>query len=1736
LHPLPSGGDVLSGFSTGRNGNERVGGSISTFASSPGSDNRNNAGRNSGIHVSFAQAPMSTGDLSSTGISSAATVITPSGVIVQGGVPSDPGRLAVKVQAQARELAELSLRLARSETYSHLVERRLLEVSPSHPMPVSEHHMGQAVEQLSKLALAAAQTLTGAVTPGKISGLASHVISQTAAQRKKTLDQSEQIRELEKALEKERKKVEDLSQKSKEMKQLLTNKDKDRANAIRRADGLQHKVISLEAEMRLAGLVPTAAPSSGVSDIVPQPSSRSISPHVSGEVEVLNQRVVQLKEEISSLRSSHSAISERLERESRGGDQQRSYIAVLERQLEKTASSPDTAQLLTQNARLQGELEARVRESSSRDAAVRETTLQLREANSAIAGLKTQLADTQTRYATLQQQASRIGPSSVLKSPSTPSRKNTSSAGMVVSSPSLGDISTASHVQRVGFPSTTLPQHALELVSRLEAEKGALLDYIAETRDASAHLVATNEQLLAGKADLEGLLARVRGESDANVRAASLAEAEVARMNKQLIDMQSRIASYDSRIADISRDYASASAQLATRASEVGEMTAVQEELLNTIRTHKRIADDAKRESDALRAKLLEAGRKLDADEATLEHIEGQRDANEQRVRELRAQCDASMARVNSLVEQNDKLMSDLTRAQAEKAGAEARISNFEKRVEALERHKQELENAIRSTEAQNGKTGAELDALLVKDRRVQESEARALKYLRSAALATAAANATTVQPGSQEIRSPGDFFPLSDSDDSDGPADPVALLASFAAQEAALFSDQPQSYHVNGSVGGGSLPGTPSRKTAVGGTHAQNRDDDTSTFKRMQLASVAGSRAVTRAEGALRWATDPSLNAAVPQVATACRQLSGWLRTAGMALSDVSRRTSQELEDRRLQRRMLYEEIHSLRDQLKDTLDNLSSERSRANENEARALSLSRQLDTDVQRLSQRHEDAVTERDMLRSSHERLQKSHSDGQLEIGKLSTKVETLSAQLSGASSAHERSAKLADRLASDLRQAEIERDALHDQLQDVQQQLEEARSHSSILQIERKALGDRVIALEAGTKESQSEVKALNEKVMNAQRDAQLAIQRAEQAQGSVSAECDKVSSLTFTANQLREALNESEQLALRQNELLDQMGTQMRSMGEEKGAMQRSMAGLSVELEGAKTALQSASSEFSQKIDSFVGGLRRVGVDVVVPSTNPSGPNAQLILPTVAAAEAFYIHTEQQNSSVSSFGLHSSSPVYALVQKQRSLLSTLLVAGTAATNRVSALLTELGAKKQEIASMKPRLDAVNEVVSTSQEKQRALSSCEAQIAELRSLLAQTESQLVTAQNECQSLRARLGDQQSELERSNTRVAMLVADSEGYRDSERRAQAAFTEAQSQISALNEEIAGMRREQDNLIQQRARAEASTHREVSRMNDLASDMATVNAHKARAEQALARANESVASLRAEVIELRSQLNASLAKGNEFQSSLAEKEAELLAQRQQVRQMASMHAELEQQVARDMQVLSSETVEAVTVRQQTVDVLAVKSAEIEAMKAEISALRSAQQANSTASALPSSTFSTSYPTRTSNANLFAGSNGSRAPSPVERAQPAASMGSGGSIYTQSPSRYSMQALGAPAPSLYSSLQLSSTSLPSSTIIQRTGGNNNISDLPPLYPSQDSVPIGLGRTMASTSMMQSLVPSSNSNTVTASGSASGGSSSTTTTTAGFQSPGTAKLMQRFQAAQQRFEQFKNSS
>lgn len=120
--------------------------------------------------------------------------------------------------------------------------------------------------------------------------------------------------------------------------------------------------------------------------------------------------------------------------------------------------------------------------------------------------------------------------------------------------------------------------------------------------------------------------------------------------------------------------------------------------------------------------------------------------------------------------------------------------------------------------------------------------------------------------------------------------------------------------------------------------------------------------------------------------------------------------------------------------------------------------------------------------------------------------------------------------------------------------------------------------------------------------------------------------------------------------------------------------------------------------------------------------------------------------------------------------------------------------------------LKPRVDAVNDVVHSAQEKQRLLSAAEQRVAFLESELASAASQLTTSQAERNNLREKLQDCNVELEQSRTRVAMLISDTEGYRESERRAQAALMEAHSQIQALQQDIDNMRKDADGLVAQR------------------------------------------------------------------------------------------------------------------------------------------------------------------------------------------------------------------------------------------------------------------------------------------------------------------------------------------
>lgn len=131
-------------------------------------------------------------------------------------------QLAVKVRQQAAELTEATLALAHARTYTHTVERRLLEIVPDHPVPVLDTHLGLPVTTLSRLATTAASHLLGAGAgagagataaslsgsgPGGsagfgagVTGKATAIIASTAAHRREMADSSDAIKRLERSV------------------------------------------------------------------------------------------------------------------------------------------------------------------------------------------------------------------------------------------------------------------------------------------------------------------------------------------------------------------------------------------------------------------------------------------------------------------------------------------------------------------------------------------------------------------------------------------------------------------------------------------------------------------------------------------------------------------------------------------------------------------------------------------------------------------------------------------------------------------------------------------------------------------------------------------------------------------------------------------------------------------------------------------------------------------------------------------------------------------------------------------------------------------------------------------------------------------------------------------------------------------------------------------------------------------------------------------------------------------------------------------------------------------------------------------------------------------------------------------------------------------------------------------------------------------------------------------------
>jgi hypothetical protein len=365
----------------------------------------------------------------------------------------DAARLAARVQVQARELADLSGSLGRAEAYSRLLERRLAELAPEHPLPVTEAALGTHVARLSNLAAGAAALLVesaGGATPGRGGGGG----GGGGAHRKEARDAAEALKTMEKTLDGKRKLLDDATARIRELRGALEGKEKERAAAARRADGLASRLVSLEAELRMVGGGGSGsggggggggAPSTAAARAAAAAASAAASP--AGEplsVVALRARIDVLTTELAGVAAARDAGAEALAREARACADARATAAALERsfaaRLREGGVREDAAALLTRVAVLQGEAEARARDSAAKDGVVEGLVARVRALEAAAAGAAARAAaaaDAEARAKVVPVAAGAPG--------ATPQKAGGGGGGGILVRSPVGDISLNSH-------------------------------------------------------------------------------------------------------------------------------------------------------------------------------------------------------------------------------------------------------------------------------------------------------------------------------------------------------------------------------------------------------------------------------------------------------------------------------------------------------------------------------------------------------------------------------------------------------------------------------------------------------------------------------------------------------------------------------------------------------------------------------------------------------------------------------------------------------------------------------------------------------------------------------------------------------------------------------------------------------------------------------------------------------------------------------------------------------------------------------------------------------------------------------------------------------------------------------------------------------------------------------------------------------------------------------------------
>jgi chromosome segregation ATPase len=385
-------------------------------------------------------------------------------------------------------------------------------------------------------------------------------------------------------------------------------------------------------------------------------------------------------------------------------------------------------------------------------------------------------------------------------------------------------------------------------------------------------------------------------------------------------------------------------------------------------------------------------------------------------------------------------------------------------------------------------------------------------------------------------------------------------------------------------------------------------------------------------------------------------------------------------------------------------------------------------------------------------------------------------------------------------------------------------------------------------------------------------------------------------------NKLQEVKNKLQQttdVAEQQNTIIVELESQLKHTSDERAVLQRSIASLSIDTENFRDALSNIAGSASQLQQRLEPALQGVGISVQR---------------ATGALDASSAYTSTGRRQATDSGV-------ALVQRAENAIQDLLQLTSACGEAAQRLNREVKDARSESAGMKTRIEAVDDVANTAQERARALMAAEQTVQELRSAVAAAQSQLSVAQSELVSVRQRNTDLQRESDKAASKVAALVQEIELCKKNELEAKTLVAATQKRAAELEGVLNRVHRDADAMASHNARLETATYRENGRYAELSAEIAAANAAKQRAETAVLEARAQINKLRQvrpaaaghaahmtatssyfvfaqDASDARAELANSMGRIAEMQELLGRKERELQETRDQAAQLAFVRA----------------------------------------------------------------------------------------------------------------------------------------------------------------------------------------------------------------------------------------------